>query len=244
MTKETEIILCIPGQWKDRSEIVKALTAANPNEYIFEGTAIVHIPTNEKFEVNIQERNSKLTGSFKVASQGRLNDADLKLIDSHSFIVYLIGKAGNMIEAEKTMNAGQAFISAGGLAMKVETSGKSFTKAQWARVMAEHGENKFYEAFIVLLRAKDKSVYSCGMHNLGLRDIVCDTTLESNQGTTLIRKFIFHLLKDKPEIRNGDVFSIYPKSPGFKIFEEKCKIYAKDDLFFNPFGMYRLQATK
>jgi hypothetical protein len=244
MTKEIEIILCIPGQWKDRSEIVTALAAANPNEYIFEGTAIVHIPTNEKFEVNIQERNSKLTGSFKVAGQGRINDRELAMIDTHSFIVYLIGKGGNMIEAEKTMNAGQAFINAGGLAMKIETSGKSFTKAQWAKVMDEQGETKFYEAFIVLLRAKDKSVYSCGMHNLGLRDIVCDPTLESNQATTLIRKFIFHLLKDKPEIRNGDVFSIYPKSPGFKIFEEKCKIYAKDDLFFNAIGMYRLQATK
>jgi hypothetical protein len=243
MTKQTEIILCIPGQWKDRSEIVTALASANPNEYIFEGTAIVHIPTNEKFEVNIQERNSKLTGSFKVASQGRINDRELAIIDTHRFIVYLIGKGGSMIEAEKTLNAGQAFIHAGGLAIKIETSGKSFTKEQWAKVVAEKEEAKFYEAFIVLLRAKDKSVYSCGLHNLGYRDIVCDAALESNQATTLIRKFIFHLLKDNPGIRNGDAFSIYPTSPAFKIFEEKCKIYSSDDLFFNPFGMYRLQAS-
>src|SRR5580658_9623948 len=114
MTKDIEIILCIPGQWKDRSEIVSALAAANPDEYVFEGTSIVHIPTNEKFEININDKDKKITGSFKAAGQGKLTDAELNNIDKHSFVIYVVGKGGNTVDAEKTMKAGLAFLNAGG----------------------------------------------------------------------------------------------------------------------------------
>ncbi|MEO7768609.1 MAG: DUF4261 domain-containing protein [Ferruginibacter sp.] len=242
MTENLEIILCIPGKWKDLREITTSIISKNMNEYIFAGKILLHLPTSESFEIQIQQKDSRLRNSFDIAGQGRFSDSELDNIDNHTFVIYLIGKGGNQSNAEKVIKAGQAILNADGLGIKVETSGKAFTKAQWTQIINYDDESKFYKAFVVMLTTENNLVYSCGLHNIGLRDTICDSDLEVNEVNDLIRIFIYYQLFDKPQIESGQTFSKDAKSPVFRIIEEDCKIYDVTDSFFNPFGMYHLQA--
>jgi hypothetical protein len=238
---ETRIILCIPGRWADRSEIVTSLAGANAQEYLFAGNILLHIPSGEGFEVEIEAHDAQMQQSFTLAAQGRLSDDELQEIGRHTFVVYLIGKGGNMQHAAGTMRAGNAFLKAGGLAMKVETAGKSFSKEQWTLLSDAGEEQALYEAYVVLLQSEDELIYSCGMHNIGLRDVICDVDATVNEAAQLADIFNIYQVIEKPGISEGQTFSTEADGPVYRITTEVCTIYPEDDLFYNPFGMYRLQ---
>ena len=240
MPNDLTLILCIPGQWKDRFEIIKSLTLSNP-EYILAGPTLLHTPTNDSFEVDIYEFDDRMRAAFEIAGDGRLSDTELDLIDKHTFTVYVIGKAGGLEEAEKIMNAGQAFLKAGGLGIKVESSGKAFSKEQWAEFIQSESEGKYYEVFVDLVQ-DDDIIYSCGMHNLGLHDTICELHDDNiEEATELVGVFNFYQLIDKPKITSGQTFGVTKDAPRYTIIEEDCTFYEEDDFFYNPFGMYHLK---
>jgi hypothetical protein len=237
-----EIILCVPGKWKDRSELVISLAAMNNDEYLFAGNVLMHTTTKDFFEVEIREYDDRMKGAFEVAGAGRLNEAELDEIDSHSFVVYIIGKGGDMESAGKMMKAGQAFLNAGGLGIKVETCGKAFRPSAWNTFVNSEIELRFYMAFVILLiSTEDNYVYSCGMHNLGLRDTLCDYTGDINDIADLIEVFSIYQLAENPVITDGQTFSPSADAAVYRIIESECIFYEKGDSFYNPYGMYYLK---
>ncbi|CAN5138541.1 hypothetical protein BH11BAC5_BH11BAC5_09980 [soil metagenome] len=94
---------------------------------------------------------------------------------------------------------------------------------------------------VVILITANNSVYSCGLHNIGLRDTICDPDVDVNESADLVRIFICYQLFEKPQIKPGQTFSKDAASPVFRIIEEDCKTYDVSDSFFNPFGMYHLR---
>ena len=240
MSQTPEIILCIPGQWKSRSEIVTSLALANMKEYIFAGMILLHLPTSTSFEVEVHDADPRLRQAFEVAGQDRLSESELSEIEQHTFVIYIIGKGGSQENAVAVMNAGHAFLKAGGIGIKIETSGKAFSNEQWTEIVNETDKN-FYNAFVVLIKSDRYSIYSCGLHNLGLRDVEIDSSLNTDEAIELIQIFIFYLLVDKPTILSGQTFSVAKDAPVFTILEQKCVIYESDELCFNSYGMYYLE---
>lgn len=236
-----DIILCIPGKWADRSEIVTTLAATNEQEYIFAGNILLHIPSGEGFEVKIETRDEQLQEAFAIAGQGRFTEEELQTIADHSFVIYLIGKGGDLSSAQKTMDAGVAFLNAGGLGIKVETTGKAFNKDRWKILAGAHDDQAIYEAYVLLLRSQEDVIYSCGMHNIGLRDVICDINATINEAAELADIFNVYQVIEKPEISSGQTFSTDAEGVVYRITTEDCAIYPQDDLFYNPYGMYRLQ---
>jgi hypothetical protein len=239
LEKEQQIILCIPGPWKDRSEIVSTVARTNLHEYLFAGMVLLHMPTGETFEVEVCEPDVRMKDSFEVAGQGRLSESELTAIDKHSLVVYLIGKGGDMLSAERTMEAATAFLNADGLGVKVETTGKAFNKEQWFQLNQSNDEGKFYTSYVTLVSTETNSVYSCGLNNIGLCDVICDCDLPVEEALELVESFIFYLIVDKPIIKSGETFSKEIGAQKFIINEEECTIYSPDHLFFRsvPFGI-------
>lgn len=238
---ELRTILCIPGRWADRSEIVTAVAGANGQEYLFAGNILLHIPSGEGFEVEIAPHDAQMQASFTLAAQGRLTGEELEEAGRHSFVIYLKGKGGSLLRALHTMQAGLAFLKAGGTAIKVETTGKAFSTEQWLQLSEAGDEQALYEAFVVLLRSEEELIYSCGMHNLGFRDVICDVDAGISEAAELADIFNIYQVIEKPEIASGQTFGTEAGGPVFSITAEACTAYPEDDLFYNPFGMYRLQ---
>lgn len=235
-------ILCIPGLWKDRTEIVTSIAESNIGDYIFAGKILLNMNTNIGFELEISERDERMRESFKWAGMvNRVSDDFLNTIDKHSFVIYIIGESGTIDKAKFLADAGSAILKAGGLGIKVENTGKAFDKKQWTDLLVNYQDSNLYNMYVLdSISDSKETTYSCGMHNLGLKDTI--VTGENFQASVeLISIFNYYQLIEKPIIESGQTFSTSKDSPVFQILDEKRQPYKGDEYFENPFGMWRLK---
>ncbi|MEL7123814.1 MAG: hypothetical protein AAFO07_30525 [Bacteroidota bacterium] len=235
-------VLCIPGNWNDRNEIVKSIAESNLNEFIFAGMVVLNIKTNKGFELQIEEYDKNLKESFRIAgSVNRVEKEFIEEIGKHKFVVYLIGETGNLKDAKEIAEAATAILKVGGIGVKVETTGKAFTKEHWSELITDFEEGNLYEMFVLdSISDGNGTVYTCGMHNLGYKDAIVNGE-EFQDAVELLSIFGYYQIIDKPEIKTGQTFGTSIDSPVFEVIEEKNQPYKGDELFENSFGMWRLK---
>ena len=235
-------ILCIPGNWNDRTEIVTAIAQNNMNDFIFAGMLLFNLKTNQGFELEICEKDERMKNSFKYAGMvNRVSDEFLDEIDEHKYVIYLSAETGTLESAKEISEAGNAILKAGGTGIKVETTGKAFTKEHWAELLNDFEESNLYEMYVLDSISSDNgTTYSCGMHNLGLKDSIVYNE-EFQHSVDLLSIFGYYQLIDKPKIISGQTFSADMESPVFEITEEKIQPNTGDELFENPYGMWKLE---
>jgi hypothetical protein len=102
------------------------------------------------------------------------------------------------------------------------------------------GGGGLYELFVVdSITSEDGTVFSCGMHNLGLRDTIVSGE-DFQDAADLIKIFGYYQLIDKPVIKENQTFQIDTESPIFRITTELHPPYGEDGPFYNPYGVWRL----
>ncbi|MGL1889763.1 MAG: hypothetical protein OCD76_24830 [Reichenbachiella sp.] len=245
-SKQTEqnpkTVLCIPGEWNDRTEIVTAIAENNLNEFIFAGMVLLNLKTDAGFELEICERDDRMKDSFKWAGMtNQIPEEFLNEIDQHKYVVYLSGETGNTESAKSIAEAGNAILKSGGIGIKVESTGKAFTKEHWSDLVINFEESNLYQMYVLDSISDGKgTTYSCGMHNLGLRDSIVYNQ-EFQESAKLISIFGYYQLIDKPIIEKNQTFSTDADAPIFVISEESNQPNKGDELFENPFGMWKLE---
>ena len=239
--RKPKTILCIPGNWNDRTEIVTAIAENNMNEFIFAGMVLMNLKTNKGFELEIYERDDRMKDSFKFAGMvNRVSEEFLKKIDKHKFVVYLSAETGDLKSATEIAEAGNAILKSGGIGIKVETTGKAFTKEHWTELLSDFEESNLYQMYVLDSISDGKgTTYTCGMHNLGLKDSIVYNE-DFQESVNLLSIFGYYQLVDKPEIQSGQTFSTDMESPIFEINEERNQPNIGDELFENPYGMWKL----
>lgn len=240
MEKEITIVLCVPGAWASRSEMLEQLVKSSNGEYLFAGGILMHQPTSNKFMIEVQEHDHHMHQAFVTAGMQRFTEEEMKAIETHTNVVYISGPGGDMANADSIMKAGLAFLKAGGLGIKVETTGKAFNKTQWEELVTMDHDHRFYEAFVLLVKGTHNTIYSCGMHNLGFPDTIANAGEDFMETAELVDIFCAYQVVEQPEIQDGQTFSTAPDMPVYRIQEEPCTFYEHNDLFYNPFGMLHL----
>lgn len=238
---KTETILCIPGNWADRESFITSIFETNINEYLAVGFILFDQKNNLSYEIDLCVHDSKMRDSFKWAGLvNRIPEEFLDKINQHKFVVYLKGETGNFDKAKLLAEAGRAVLNAGGIGIKIETTGKAFTKEHWLKLLDNFEISNLYEMFVIdSITNEDQQTYSCGMHNLGLKDtIVYDEEFQT--AVNLISIFNYYQIIDKPEIKNNQTFSIDTDAPIYTITEETNQPNKGDKYFENKYGMWRL----
>ena len=240
--RKPKTVLCIPGNWNDRTEIVTAIAENNLNDFIFAGMVLLNLKTNKGFELEICERDSGMRESFKIAGMvNHLSEEFLDEIDKHKFVIYISAETGNLESAKEIAEAGNAILKSGGTGIKVETTGKAFTKQYWTEYLTDFVESDLYQMFVLDSISDEKGItYTCGMHNLGFKDSIVYNE-EFQDSVNLLSIFGYYQLIDKPEIQLGQTFSTDMDSPIFEITEENKQPNKGDELFKNPYGMWKLE---
>ena len=240
--RKPKTILCIPGNWSDRKEIVIAIAENNMNDFIFAGLVLLNLKTNKAFELEICERDDRMKDSFKFAGMvNRVSDEFLEEINKHKFVVYISAETGDLKSATEIAEAGNAILKSGGTGIKVETTGKAFTKEHWTELLTDFEESNLYQMYVLDSISDGKgTTYSCGMHNLGLKDSIVYNE-EFQDSVNLLSVFGYYQLIEKPEIHSGQTFSTDMESPIFEVTEENNQPNDGDELFENPYGMWKLK---
>jgi hypothetical protein len=235
-------VLCIPCKWKNHDEVVASIATTNMNKFIFAGKILMNTETGKSFELEICERDERMRESFEVAGLvNRLSDEFLDKIEQHSSVIYIVGETGNPDDATAIAEAGNALLKAGGIGLKVESAGKAFTAEHWTKLLTNFEEPRLYEMFVLdSLNDGEGTTYSCGMHNLGLKDTII-SGVEFQEAYNSISIFGYYQWVDKPTIVQGETFGVDNESPSFEIVNEPNQPNKGHELFENPYGMWRLK---
>lgn len=236
-----ETRLCIPGSWRSQEDIYQKVLSAGGGEYMAAGGYIINVPAKRHYKLELFERDDKLAGIFQVAGKpAGIGPDSLHSIENHKTVAYLTGATGDLDGAYLMACAASVMLKAGGLGVKVETAGKAFDSKQWQRSTKTYDEASLFELFVLnSVTMADGAVFSCGMHNLGLKDtIVSDEDFQT--AYELISIFGFYQIFDKPVILPGQTFQRDAHSPVYRIGEELTQPYRGDPLSENNVVMWRL----
>lgn len=199
----------------------------------------MEIATKNAFRLEIYEHDPNLKKAFSIAGRGRLTEEDLEAIGSHTYTLYLIADGGSADVAKKLLRATNALLKSGGIAVKIESAGVAHRVDQWAEFCSHDHPGSLLQAFVIYIGG-DGFYYSCGMHNLGHRDVIVEADIEPDEAAKLLHTFLLYLLIENPTINDRETFSIDASAPRYRLFREPCTKYAADDLFHNPYGMWKM----
>lgn len=238
MSKAPQTVICIPGQWIDRTDIVTSI-ASRSGGYLFAGMVMMKIGTKDGFTLEIYEHDSNLKNTFAIAGRGRLTEEDLDAIGSHTFTLYLVADSGSTSAARKLLHAADALLKSGGIAVKIESSGTAHRADRWAKFCADDQLGILLQAYVTYIGGNGV-YYSCGMHNLGFRDAIVEADIAPDEAAQLLHTFLGYLLVENPTIKDRETFSANANASRYRLFREACTIYPVDNLFHNPFGMWKI----
>ncbi|KAB7774057.1 hypothetical protein CEK69_01760 [Xanthomonas sp. LMG 12462] len=231
-----KIVLCIPGPWPDRADLL-ARIVQDSGGYLFAGHVLMHMDSGQACELQYEPHDARMAAAFAAAGPHWRGSADMARIGTHASVVYLIGAGGSRVRAETMMRAAAALLDAGGLGVKVESSGVAHSPADWRQLCADLSLGSAHRAYV--LNITGEQVYSCGMHQFGMKDAIVAAQAASDP-VGLLHTFTCYLFNEAPDVRAGHTFSVAADAPRYRIQAEASSQFQPGDLFANPYGLWRL----
>lgn len=234
-----QIIIGVPGVWKDTSDVAQAI-ARQGNELLFAGFTLMDSATQEVSFVEWHEHDPRLVDVFETLGQPWINNNDLECIAHHHSTLWVFSSDVSINHARQMMKVGRRLLQAGGLAVKVETSGVAHSAERWRNFEAASAETSpLYCAYVNLLEGDDY-VYTCGMHNFGLPDVSLPRQQDAAAAADILHEFNQYHIETLPQFNDGDIFSLEKSAPSYALNFETCDSFAPEHPFYNPFGRWHL----
>ena len=236
---ESQIIIGIPGNWKNRTELIQAV-ATKSEGYLMAGNIIYNSQKNIGFQVEVYDYEPNLKETFIYASRDSFQQSLLDEIDQHTYTVYIIADAESVEDVKEVVDVGVGLLKAGGLAVKIESSGVAYTKEDWNELHSNKEIFPLYSHFVTLI-GEEECYFSCGMKAFGLPDVVTPSTIDPVEAADILNNFNLYNIIENPIFNNGETFSVGEDTPVLKITAINDYRYDQEDLFFNPFGLLELK---
>ncbi|CAH0230728.1 hypothetical protein SRABI96_02669 [Peribacillus sp. Bi96] len=239
---ENQIIIGIPGKWKNRTALIQTL-ASKGEGYLLAGNIFHNKDKNITFQAEVQDYEPTLKETFSYASKGAFSESLLEEINDHTFTVYIIADISDTGNVTDLIDAGAAILRAGGLAVKIETAGIAHSKMDWLQLHHNPDILSVYAHFVTIIGEED---YYCsfGMKAFGLPDAVTLNTMSPKEAAALLNTFNYYHVGERPLFTNGETFSIQKDAPNYILTGLQDFRYEEDNPFYNPFGLWNLGTSK
>lgn len=236
---ETQIIIGIPGNWKNRTEIIQSV-ASKSEGYLMAGNIIHNSQKNIGFQVEVYDYDPNLKEAFIYASRDTFQQSLLDDIEQHTYTIYVIADVKDIGDVKDVVDVGVGLLKAGGLAVKIESSGVAYTIEDWNELHSNKDVFPLYSHFVTLI-GEDECYFSCGMKAFGLPDVVIPSSIDPEEAANILNNFNLYNIVENPIFKNGETFSISEDTPVLKITAINDFRYDQEDLFFNPYGLLELK---
>jgi hypothetical protein len=234
----SQIVVGVPGPWRERRELMEAL-ARQGTDYMFAGLLFVEQSTRTTCEFAFFDHEPGLRQKMEIAGQGEFSHADLDAVERHQSTAWLFFDHPGYETARTAARFACALLDAGGVAVKVDSSGLAHTRERWLRDWASDEPWVIYSLFVVLVGEAGR-YFSCGMHNFSLPDAAVPDSL-GNEGAHLLNVFNLYRLTESPVLASGETFSLEADSPRFRLTSEAYVDGYEDTPMHNPHGLWMLR---
>lgn len=238
MTVRPGIILCIPGPWADRRELVLAIAKLDAG-YLFAGQVLVQSGSDRAWTLEFEARDERMQKAFEFGGLGRIPADDLAAVAAHESVAYLISDEVGIKAADAIQRAAVTLLRAGGVGVKCELSGAAFGKARWIELAEHPSRTSLYLSYIFLVSG-DGALFTCGMRTFDLPDVAVADEIDVQDAWELMGEFNIYNLLEAPTLNSGETFSLSPESPFYRLRHATYDWYAPDDYFHNPNGVWWL----
>jgi hypothetical protein len=92
----------------------------------------------------------------------------------------------------------------------------------------------------VVLVADEGQYYSCGMHHFGLAECAVPRSMGRAEAANLMNQFNGWRFVERPVLADGHTFSLSADAPRLRMTLGPDTRHAKEDLFYNPHGVWSL----
>ena len=234
-----DLILCIPGPWKDQHDFLRRVIAHEPaGRFMFAGKILADLGDKEPVVAEFTAASPEMGRAFELAGQGRIAAPVLDLVQGHESTVYLHFSLDLRAERERLIKFTRLLQELGGHAVKVESAGCAHTWERWFALL-NGSPFDLYCAAVVLIGGQGH-YYSCGMHHFGLPDCAVPGTLMPADAADLMNRFNHWQITEAPALESGHTFSLAADEPTWRLTLEEDDRHAAEDLFFNPHGLWTL----
>jgi hypothetical protein len=235
------IVMCIPGSHE--------LSASEP---LLKGMDL---------EYEFRPHEQAISTSFAwYARVGRLTHQEYAAICNHSTTLYVLSRSYVSHEAREIarsfLNFGARLLDMGGLGIKIDSSGVVHARDRWKKFdQVANGPTEaqwlaLFQAFVVNPIGSDREMYTCGMHLLGVPDLILSTndlqlptaqTSPDQAASDLFAAFGLYILSECPigKFASGNTFSLAEGAPRYRVTWEPYRGDPEDSFFFNPYGRWR-----
>jgi hypothetical protein len=236
----SEIIVGVPGPWRDRRELVEAL-AKHGSDYGLAGDLFVERSTGTSCGFGLDERDPYLRHSFEAAGQGEFSREALDAVLAHESAGYLVFDEPGYERARAAARFASVLLEAGGIAVAVVSAGVAHGRERWLERAASEDPAVIQGLFVTQVDDRER-FYSCGMHHFGLPDAAVAATLGWDEAARLLNAFNLHQLTESPTLASGGTFSAGAGSPRFRLAREPYVEHEEPDSpTYNPHGLWSLE---
>jgi hypothetical protein len=238
-----ELLLCIPGPWKDRSDFIASVVSKTEGEFVFAGKILACPHRNDHVVLDFEEHTPQMRKAFEFAGQGKLPAELLDQLDVHAGVAYLHFPVKIIGQRERLALFTNVLMRCGGFAVKVESAGIAHTWDEWFKALASENPFDLYRTFVVLIGDKDY-YFSCGMHHFGLPEVEVSRSIAINEAADLMNRFNYWQIVEEPKIAVGHTFSIAADAARYHITLKKDLRHVVTDFFHNEYGVWSLERVR
>lgn len=236
---QRELLLCVPGPWKDRSDFVRAVISETKGEFMFAGMILANPSRKDHVPLDFAPHDPQMRQAFELAGQRKLPAQLLDRIGGHLGVAYLHFPVRIISEKERVVTFTKVLERCGGLAVKIESAGVAHEWNHWFAALSSENPFDLYRTFVTLI-GDTNHYYSCGMHHFGLPDAEVDRSVEINEAADLMNQFNYWQIVEEPKLASGHTFSISPDAPRYRITQKDDSRHEPADLFHNVNGLWNL----
>ena len=238
MTDIPQVIVGVPGAWRDRQEIVDSI-ADNSGGYLFAGMVLMDKVTQDGFTLEVHDHDPQLVDAIAHSASEPFSDDELQRVAGHTYTLYLVGEEGSVPLARKFIHAAQGLLKAGGIVVNVESAGLAFNARDWDALCAQGDHAALLSAYVMYVRDQG-SYYSFGMHNLGYPDVCIEADMPQEDAALLLHALAMHLLDAGSQMPEGATFNPSPAGPTYRLVKETSLSLDAEELFRNPHGLLKM----
>jgi hypothetical protein len=232
------IAISVPGQWETLESAARQI-AARSGGYLFTGDALTNIATGRAWACDVIGPDKSLHKTYERAGQGRMPKAELAMLRKHTLTLRLYGPGGSYEAARNMMTLAAALLRAGGIAVKVDSSGIAHGREDFLALHADVEPGGVYWTYVSLINSSE-GFHTCGMHALGHRDVITSDEADPRQAWLLMHQFNGYSTQSGMIIADGDAVGD-EQGVLFHAYQESCTLYPRSSLYYNPYGMWRLK---
>lgn len=239
----SEITLCIPGPWMDRSDFLRSvITHAPVGQFMFAGGILADVQAKDHVMATVVDHDPALRRAFDLAGQRQLDEATLAAVAAHQSVAFLFLEGDVRALRPQLIKYSELLRDLGGTAVKIDSCGVAHTWARWLELLGSGQDWDLYCAAVVLV-GDDDHYYSCGMHHFGLAECAVPRTLDPADAADLMNRFNMWRIAEDPVFESGHTFSLDADAPRWRLALTEDTRHAADEGFYNPEGVWVLSAV-